>query len=124
MKADARPATAADGVAPSIPTACAALADETRWAILVRLGTAPASASALAAEMPVSRQAIGKHLAVLRDTGLVEAERVGREVRFVAVGSELSRIGRAIESVAAGWDRRLGRLKAQAEKDDSEAPRP
>ncbi|KAE8766120.1 ArsR/SmtB family transcription factor [Georgenia thermotolerans] len=115
MKADARPTAAAEE-APSIPAVCAVLADETRWAILVRLGTAPASASALAAEMPVSRQAIAKHLAVLRDTGLVSAERVGREVRFVAVGSELSRIGRAIESVAAGWDRRLGRIKAQAEK--------
>ncbi|MPV89147.1 metalloregulator ArsR/SmtB family transcription factor [Georgenia ruanii] len=109
---------------PSIPAVCAALADETRWAILARLGTAPASASALAAEMPVSRQAIAKHLAVLRDTGLVAAERVGREVRFAAVGSELSRVGRAIESVATGWDRRLARLKAQAQKDDSGTTRP
>ncbi|GAA1642978.1 ArsR/SmtB family transcription factor [Georgenia ruanii] len=123
MKADGRP-TAAAGAVPSIPAVCAALADETRWAILARLGTAPASASALAAEMPVSRQAIAKHLAVLRDTGLVAAERVGREVRFAAVGSELSRVGRAIESVATGWDRRLARLKAQAQKDDSGTTRP
>jgi DNA-binding transcriptional ArsR family regulator len=114
VKADAGTAAVAEQ-ARSIPAVCAALADETRWAILVRLGTAPASASALAGEMPVSRQAIAKHLAVLRDTGLVVAERVGREVRFVAVGSELSRIGRAIDSVAAGWDRRLQRIKAQAE---------
>ena len=49
------------------PTAMfAALADDTRWAILTRLGEAPASASALARELPVSRQAIVKHLEVLR----------------------------------------------------------
>jgi predicted transcriptional regulator len=40
----------------------AALGDDTRWAILARLGEGPASASALAREFPISRQAIVKHL--------------------------------------------------------------
>jgi DNA-binding transcriptional ArsR family regulator len=101
--------------APSVPEVCAALADETRWEILVHLGSAPASASALAAVVPVSRQAIAKHLAVLHDSGLVSAERVGREVRYVAVGSRLSAVARTLEGVAAGWERRLESVKARAE---------
>jgi len=55
-----------------------ALADETRWSILVALGEGDASASALAGRLPVSRQAIAKHLAVLQAAGLVEPVRVGR----------------------------------------------
>jgi DNA-binding transcriptional ArsR family regulator len=99
----------------SVPTVCAALADETRWQILVRLGSAPASASTLASELPVSRQAIAKHLAVLRETGLVSAERVGREVRYAAVGSRLSAVARTLEGVAATWERRLEGIKERAE---------
>jgi len=101
--------------APSVPEVCSALADETRWQILVRLGSTPASASALAAEVPVSRQAVAKHLAVLRESGLVSAERVGREVRYAAVGARLSAVARTLEGVAAGWDRRLEALRARAE---------
>lgn len=74
------------------PVALSALADETRWDILVRLGSSPASASRLAAEFPVSRQAIAKHISVLQGAGLVVPERVGREVRFVALGSKLSQL--------------------------------
>jgi DNA-binding transcriptional ArsR family regulator len=99
----------------SVPTVCAALADETRWAILVRLGSAPASASTLASELPVSRQAIAKHLAVLRETGLVSVDRVGREVRHAAVGARLSAVARTLEGVAAGWERRLEDIKGRAE---------
>jgi DNA-binding transcriptional ArsR family regulator len=99
----------------SVPAVCAALADETRWAILVRLGSAPASASTLASELPVSRQAIAKHLAVLRETGLVLAEPVGREVRYAAVGARLSAVARTLEGVAAGWEHRLEDIRVRAE---------
>ena len=50
-----------------LPPVFAALGDETRWQLLVRLGQGPASASALAREFPVSRQAIVKHIEVLRE---------------------------------------------------------
>lgn len=103
------------GAETALPAVFAALADDTRWNLLVRLGRSPASASALAAEFPVSRQAIAKHLAVLEETGLVLAERAGREVRFSAVGARLSRIGRELDSIASGWDRRLVDIKAKAE---------
>jgi len=100
---------------PAVPAVFAALADDTRWSILVRLGQAPASASALAAELPVSRQAIAKHLAVLQETGLVSAQRAGREVRFAAVGERLNTVARDLEQIASGWDRRLAQLKSRAE---------
>ena len=95
----------------------AALADDTRWGLLVRLGRSPAAASALAAEFPVSRQAIAKHLAILEETGLVSSSKSGREVRFTAVGARLSRIGRELDGIAAGWDRRLADIKTRAEAD-------
>ena len=93
----------------------AALADDTRWRILQRLGRSPASASGLAAEFTVSRQAIAKHLAVLEGCGLVTSQRVGREIRFSAAGSRLSAVGRAIDAVGAGWERRLSAIKEAAE---------
>jgi len=92
-----------------------ALADETRWGILQELGRAEASASALAARFPVSRQAIAKHLAVLTEVGLVEPLRVGRELRYRALGAKLDETARALESIGAEWDRRLLALKTLVE---------
>lgn len=100
---------------PALPVVFAALADDTRWNLLVRLGKSSASASALAAEFPVSRQAIAKHLAILEETGLVSSEKVGREVQFTAVGARLSMVGRELASIASGWDRRLADIKVRAE---------
>lgn len=97
------------------PAVFAALADDTRWAILVRLGRQSASASALAAEFPITRQAIAKHLAVLAAAGLVESAPVGRELVFTAIGERLSEVGRELEAIADGWDRRLARIKVLAE---------
>ena len=93
----------------------AALADDTRWAVLQELGRAELSASALAAILPVTRQAIAKHLAVLADAGLVEPVRVGREVRYRALGARLNQTARALEAIGAEWDRRLSALTRVAE---------
>ncbi|NOQ61723.1 transcriptional regulator [Mycolicibacterium fortuitum] len=95
----------------------AALADDSRWQVLVALGRRPASASALAEELPISRQAIAKHLKVLTDVGLVSAGRVGREVKYEAVGARLSEVARRLDGIAAGWDRRLARIKDAAERE-------
>ena len=94
----------------------AALADETRWSILTMLGEGDASASALAGRLPVTRQAIARHLAVLQGTGLVEAVRVGREVRFRVVGAQLSATARRLEAIGAAWDRRLATIREIAEE--------
>ena len=83
-----------------------ALADHTRWRILTRLGEGPASASALARELPVSRQAIVKHLEVLRGAGLVAAEPVGRELVHRALAGRLHGLARDLDRIAAAWDRR------------------
>ncbi|GAA2250466.1 metalloregulator ArsR/SmtB family transcription factor [Herbiconiux moechotypicola] len=93
----------------------AALGDDTRWSILTALGDGDASASALAERLPVTRQAIAKHLAVLAEVGLVETERVGREVRYRVVGARLSATARRLDAVGAAWDRRLAALKHVAE---------
>lgn len=93
----------------------AALGDDTRWSILQALGETDASASALAEHLPVSRQAIAKHLAVLQEVGLVESVRVGREVRYRVVGAQLAATARRLEAVGAEWDRRLAAIKDIAE---------
>ena len=93
----------------------AALADETRWSILAALGEGDASASALAGRLPVSRQAIAKHLAVLQEVGLVEPVRVGREVRFRVIGAELSATAAKLDAIGRDWDRRLAAIKEIAE---------
>ena len=93
----------------------AALGDDTRWSILAALGEGDASASALAGRLPVSRQAIAKHLTVLHEVGLVEPVRAGREVRFRVLGSQLSATASRLDAIGAEWDRRLAAIKRIAE---------
>lgn len=90
---------------------CSALGDEMRWSILSALGEGEASASALARRLPVTRQAIAKHLAVLEEVGLVETVRCGREVRYRVIGSRLSATARRLDAIGAAWDRRLADIK-------------
>lgn len=92
-----------------------ALGEPTRWAILCEVGQHSQSASALADRLPVTRQAIAKHLAVLESVGLVEHERHGRELRYRSVGSRLDRLARDLEHVGRSWDERLSRLADLAE---------
>ncbi|MEC5169975.1 ArsR/SmtB family transcription factor [Glaciihabitans sp. GrIS 2.15] len=94
----------------------AALGDETRWSILVALGERDASASALAGKLPITRQAIAKHLAVLQAVGLVASARRGRELRYRVLGSQLSETARKLEQIGADWDRRLVAIKRIAEE--------
>jgi len=99
----------------SLVPVLAALADETRWGILTALGEQDASASALATRLPVTRQAIARHLSVLQEAGLVEPLRVGREVRYRALGAQLSATARRLDAIGAAWDRRLAAIKEIAE---------
>ena len=95
----------------------AALADPTRRAVLRSIASGEAAtATELAARLPVSRQAVQKHLAQLEDARLVDGERVGRETRFAATPAPL---GDAIEwmtAVGAPWDERLAALGAAVSK--------
>ncbi|HEX4429977.1 MAG TPA: metalloregulator ArsR/SmtB family transcription factor [Frankiaceae bacterium] len=94
----------------------AALADPTRRQLLDQVSTrGQATASTLADGLPISRQAVVKHLAVLDAAGLVEATRVGREVRYAVRPQALDTTARWMASLAADWDRRLAKIKRVAE---------
>lgn len=92
-----------------------ALADPTRRSLLRALAeTGPATATQLAADLPISRQAVAKQLAVLEAAGLVVSGRRGREIRFEADADAVRDLGRWLLSVGDAWDRRLGRLAERA----------
>jgi len=94
----------------------AALADPMRRRVLdLVAANGPVSASALATELPVSRQAIVKHLAVLERAELVASERAGRENNFSVRSDALDATATWMASLAAQWDRRLAAIKKIAE---------
>ena len=95
----------------------AALADPTRWRVLSLLGErGESTATSLAGELPVSRVAVVKHLAVLDRAGLVEGRRAGREVRYTVRTEPLDTTARWMASVASQWDARLATIKRIAEQ--------
>jgi DNA-binding transcriptional ArsR family regulator len=89
----------------------AALSDPTRRAVLRSIARGEAStATELAARLPVSRQAVAKHLAQLEQAKLVDAERVGRETRFAATPAPLTDAIGWMTAVGSQWDERLAAL--------------
>ena len=94
----------------------AAIADPTRLRMIdILLSQGDATATGLAAELPISRQGVAKHLAVLEAAGLVARRRVGKEVRFSVQPESLDSATRRMAEVASAWDSRLGRIKRLAE---------
>jgi predicted ArsR family transcriptional regulator len=94
----------------------AAVADPTRQRLLDSiLAAGDATATALARDLPISRQGIAKHLAVLQRAGLVEATRTGREVRFTVRRDRLDQATRQMAEIVARWDERLATIKRIAE---------
>jgi DNA-binding transcriptional ArsR family regulator len=94
----------------------AAIADPTRRRMLdVLLDRGEATATALAGELPVTRQAVAKQLAVLDRAGLVEGRRLGREVRYAIRPQRLQFAARSMAQLAAEWDARLSAIKRIAE---------
>jgi cell wall-associated NlpC family hydrolase len=89
----------------------AALADPTRRHLLEALAAREASATELAAELPVTRQAVAKHLAALRDAGLVTPRRSGRETLYRLDDAPLDEAVEWIARVGGEWDSRLARLR-------------
>jgi DNA-binding transcriptional ArsR family regulator len=102
----------------------AALADPTRRSILRAVAErGPVTATALSDGLPISRQAVAKHLGLLRDAGLVVADRSGRETRFVAVGAPLEGLAAWAEQTGRRWDDRLARLSDRVRDRRTPAPR-
>jgi DNA-binding transcriptional ArsR family regulator len=95
----------------SLDAVFAALADPTRRDVVRGLAAAPATATELAAHVPVSRQAVVKHLSMLERAGLVDAQRDGRNVRYRLTPAGFSDAVAWMTDVGAAWDSRLAALQ-------------
>jgi ArsR family transcriptional regulator, cadmium/lead-responsive transcriptional repressor len=99
----------------SITPLFAALADDTRRAVLDLVAKHPSiTSTALAEHLGISRQAIAKHLDQLRDAGLVASMRSGRETRYTAVPAALRPLSTWVDGANAAWTKRLDRLAVSA----------
>jgi ArsR family transcriptional regulator, cadmium/lead-responsive transcriptional repressor len=99
------------GVDDTIGAVFAALADPTRRQVVRALSAQPGlTASHLAGELPITRQAVTKHLAALDRAGLVEGRREGREMRYSLTPAPLADAMAWMTGVGAQWDERLARL--------------
>src|SRR5438132_12365682 len=102
----------------------AALADPTRRRVLRLVAErGPTSATLLERELPVTRQAIVKHLAVLNRAGLVSGQRTGQEVRYALVPGPLDEVSDWIGEIGSRWDERLARLRQIVLDDNPAAPK-
>src|SRR6478609_8735507 len=90
-----------------------ALADPTRRAILAELAAGgPATATDLATHLPITRQAIAKHLALLADVGLVAAEPgERRRVRYRLRSAPMQVAQQFLAALARDWDGQLDALR-------------
>jgi DNA-binding transcriptional ArsR family regulator len=96
-----------------------ALSDPTRRRMLdAMLADGTTSVPRLTAQLPISRQAVAKHLAALDQAGLIErvgGDRIGREVRYQLRPQALRSAATWLSEADAAWEQRLGRLKRMVE---------
>ncbi|QLQ37289.1 ArsR/SmtB family transcription factor [Micromonospora robiginosa] len=94
-----------------------AIGDPTRRRMLdLLLAADGGTATSLSRQMPVSRQAVAKHLGVLDRVGLVRGDPAGRERRYRVDDAQLARAAAQLASVGSAWDARLRRIKRIAEE--------
>jgi predicted transcriptional regulator len=94
----------------------AAIGDPTRRRLLdLLLADGTGTATSLSGHLPVTRQAVAKHLAVLERVALVAATPAGREKRYQVDDTQLTRAAAQLSSVGDAWDARLRRIKLIAE---------
>ena len=103
-----------------------ALADPSRRAILAELAAGgPATATDLAGRLPITRQAIAKHLALLGEAGLVSAEPgERRRVRYRLRSAPMQVAQQFLAALARDWDRPLDALRVHLDADDATQMRP
>ena len=93
-----------------------AVGDPTRRRVLdLLLVEGDGTATTLSRRLPVTRQAVAKHLGVLDRAGLVRAAPAGREKRYRVDDAQLARAVAQLTSVGSAWDARLQRIKRIAE---------
>lgn len=96
-----------------------AIGDPTRRRMLdLLLATGAGTATSLSEQLPVTRQAVAKHLGVLDHVGLVQATPAGREKRYRVNEAQLGRAVAQLNAVGNTWDARLRRIKQIAEAMD------
>ena len=94
-----------------------ALSDPTRRSVMELLaGSGPATATSLAAQFPVTRQAIAKHLQVLADAGLAVSERAGRETQWTLTPAALRPAAAWIADLDRGFADRVADLQRHLER--------
>ena len=94
-----------------------AVGDPTRRRMLeLLLAEGSGTATSLSEHLPVTRQAVAKHLVVLSRVGLVHATTAGRENQFRVDAAQLARASAQLAAVGAAWDSRLRRIKRIAER--------
>lgn len=93
-----------------------AVGDPTRRRMLdLLLSEGSGTATSLSSRLPVTRQAVAKHLVVLDRVGLVHGRSAGRERQFRVDEAQLARAVAQLADVGAAWDSRLRRIKRIAE---------
>jgi DNA-binding transcriptional ArsR family regulator len=99
-----------------------AVGDPTRRRMLdLLLAEGGGTATSLSAGLPVTRQAVAKHLVVLDRAGLVHGATAGREKQYRVDSAQLARAVAQLADVGAAWDRRLRRIKEIAEAIEEKA---
>lgn len=94
-----------------------AVGDPTRRQMLdLLLADGPGTATSLSEQLPVTRQAVAKHLAVLDRAGLVHGEVTGREHRYQVEAAQLARAAEQLATVGSAWDGRIARIARIAER--------
>jgi DNA-binding transcriptional ArsR family regulator len=105
-----------------------AVGDPTRRRMLdLLLADGPSTATSLSVQLPVTRQAVAKHLTVLDRAGLVQSRVAGRERHYIVDDSQLARASAQLASVGSAWDgrlRRIARIAERLERERSALPNP
>jgi len=100
-----------------VTTVFIALADPRRREVLeVVASTGAITATAVADQLTITRQAVAKHLATLTEAGLVTSSKRGREVFYEVSPAPLEQTARWLQRQASAWDRKLEALKRRAER--------
>jgi DNA-binding transcriptional ArsR family regulator len=108
----AQPPPTSPAAEPQVGAVFVALADPTRRHLVETLAEGPAAtATGLAATLPISRQAVAKHLHLLEEARLVRRRRQGREAIFELDPAPMSDAAAWMATVGAEWDQRLDRLR-------------
>jgi DNA-binding transcriptional ArsR family regulator len=101
-----------------------ALAEPMRRRLLQTIAQHPATATELANELPISRQAVTKHLSSLSEAGLLQRERSGRDIRYRLTPEPLTEAMSWMADVGGLWDARLSRLSGLLRPSDGQSGPP